>query len=544
MKTFRFNCGCSFPVLDDSGSFPLLDFDIEKAPQNCPAVWDLFARGMTKGVFQLESNLGKSWCKRLRPENIDHIAALNALLRPGCLEALDENGISITEHYVKRKKGEEEVKPLHPALAKVLEPTFQVVVYQEQSMAICQILAGFSLNDADEFRKAAGKKLPEQMAKVEKKFIKQAEELGIVSKKEAEQIFEILKSSQRYSFNASHAYAYAYTAYDTAYLKAHFPLAFYYSWLDCASDDAQALEEIAALIDDSRLLDIEVKLPSVLDLSPSFSCDRKIIRFGLANIKGIGEASVCKLIEKVKSTEKELGKGFAEWTWQEFLQRFSRKIPFGLLEKLIRAGALDYFKRSRQEMLHEVEIWVELKDNTEAAWFADKEVFPSLLEALKAVARPRKQGGGVATEKRLSFLHSRISLLENPPAALTDSPLWVLANEEELLGVPLTYHRVDTCDSSAVTCSCRDYLAGKMPPYVLAAELRQVKMMKTKRGDNPGQEMAFLSLADASGSLDDVVCFPDAYAQYKDLLQEGEVVIIHGEKGKNGNLIVKRVFSG
>lgn len=155
-KVFNFSCGCSWPVIQD-GDPPLLDFDVEKAPQDCKATWEMISSGKVKGIFQLESPLGRQWARKLKPENVEHMSALGALLRPGCLKAVDENGVSMTQHYARRKNGEEPVEVYHESIRDILEPTYGVLAYQEESMAIAQRVAGFNLQEADQLRKCVTK---------------------------------------------------------------------------------------------------------------------------------------------------------------------------------------------------------------------------------------------------------------------------------------------------------------------------------------------------------------------------------------------------
>jgi len=186
----------------------------------CEETWGLFHEGRTKGVFQLESNLGKSWSRKLKPSNMEELAALVALIRPGCLKAIS-NGKSMTQRYVDRKNQVEEVEYLHESLEEVLKPTYGVLVYQEQSMRIVQKLAGFDLKEADVLRKAIGKKKADLMAKVRKDFIKGCARIGMVDEATADEIFGWIEKSSRYSFNKSHAVAYAMCSYWSAYHKMH-----------------------------------------------------------------------------------------------------------------------------------------------------------------------------------------------------------------------------------------------------------------------------------------------------------------------------------
>ena len=166
--------------------------------------------------------------KKLKPENIEQLSALIAILRPGTLEAI-RNGKSVTNHYIDKKNGEESLDYFHPALEPILKSTYGEMIYQEQAMEIAKNIAGFNLQEADMLRKAIGKKKPEEMAKVRNKFMEGCSVLNIVSIDEAEQIFGWIEKSQRYSFNKSHSISYAMNAYLSAYTKAHFPKIFFAS---------------------------------------------------------------------------------------------------------------------------------------------------------------------------------------------------------------------------------------------------------------------------------------------------------------------------
>ena len=192
--------------------------------------WDLFKDGLTKGVFQLESNLGRAWSKRLAPTNLEELAALIALIRPGCLKAITE-GKSMTQHYVDRKNKKEDVKYLDDSLEDILKTTYGVLVYQEQSMLIASKLADFNLQEADVLRKAIGKKNAELMEQVKTSFLEGAEKKGIVTKAVAEEIFSWIEKSSRYSFNKSHAVAYAMNSYLSAWYKANHTKEFFMSYL-------------------------------------------------------------------------------------------------------------------------------------------------------------------------------------------------------------------------------------------------------------------------------------------------------------------------
>lgn len=199
MNQYEFSCGCKFDILNED---PLhLDIDFDNINMDCPRTWDTLALGKTKGVFQLEEWLGRNWCRKIKPNNLEHLGALGALLRPGCTKAKDEKGISTTEHYSLRKNGQEKVISFHPAIEHILAPTYGVMVYQEQAMQIAQTVAGFNLIQADTLRKAIGKKKADVMSEVKTMFIEGCKKVGILTEKEAEDLFGLIRESQKYSFN-------------------------------------------------------------------------------------------------------------------------------------------------------------------------------------------------------------------------------------------------------------------------------------------------------------------------------------------------------
>lgn len=178
------------------------DADITNIDLNCPKTWKLIGEGNTRGCFQLESRLGRTIAKKLKPENIEQLSALISIIRPGSLEAIRE-GKSVTNHYIDKKNGQEEIDYFHSSLESILGSTYGEMIYQEQAIKIAKELAGFNPQEADNLRKAIGKKKPEEMAKLKTKFMEGCKQLNIVSEKDAEQIFGWIEKSQRYSFNKS-----------------------------------------------------------------------------------------------------------------------------------------------------------------------------------------------------------------------------------------------------------------------------------------------------------------------------------------------------
>ena len=279
--------------------------------------WNLYKEGFTKGIFQLESNLGRHWSKRLSPNNIEELAALIALIRPGCLKAIT-NGKSMTQRYVDRSKGEEEVEYLHPSLEDILNTTYGVLVYQEQAMLIAVKLAGFSEMEADNLRKAIGKKKADLMAKVKKAFLEGAESKGIVTKDEAEEIFGWIEKSSRYSFNKSHAVAYAMDSYWSAFYKANYTKEFFLSYLYYANEKQDPHQEIYELANEAKLFDIEVKIPKINSFSKKFNICPTGIQFGVKDVKGLTGVRGDAVVNAINKISDEIGKqpkDFAGWTF-------------------------------------------------------------------------------------------------------------------------------------------------------------------------------------------------------------------------------------
>jgi len=228
-KKFQYSCGCSFDILseNDDKDRMTLKFNpkIEEISLECQKTWDLISDGNTKGCFQLESRLGKSMAKKLKPENIEQLSALISIMRPGCLEAFRE-GKSVSNHFIDKKNGQESVDYYHPSLEPILKGTYGEMIYQEQAMEIAKIVAGFDLQEADMLRKAIGKKKPEEMAKIKIKFLEGTEKVGTVATSQAEEIFGWIEKSQRYSFNKSHAVSYAINSYYQLTLRLISPKSF------------------------------------------------------------------------------------------------------------------------------------------------------------------------------------------------------------------------------------------------------------------------------------------------------------------------------
>lgn len=484
------------------------------------------------------------------------MSALGALLRPGCLKVEVEPSISMTKLYCLRKNGERTVESIHPVLDEILKPTMGVLVYQEQSMRIGRDVAGFDLREVDRLRKAIGKKDEKEMSAVGELFLAKAKDKGVIPYELAEIVWSWIRKSGRYAFNHSHSLSYGIIGYITAYLKTHFPLQFFTSWLRHARDKADSHEEIMELVSEAKLYDVPVVPPDIRMMEALTQTDHESVVLGLADIKGVGELQVTKLTQAIRETGADLD----TMTWFDFLGLIGDSISSSTMDRFIRVGALRHFGLSRTRQQAEYEVWASLTEK-EKDWLRNNsEENANLLDTLKALALPKYQKpkrkkdpeptgpfGGCANEKRRQAVLNQIQLLEHPPVSHKDMPYWIACQEEELLGASLTMTRAEaTVDDFQVTCSCKDVVTNQMPAadiIILGCEVQSVREVKCKAGKSAGRKMAFLTVSDSSCSLSDVVAFPDVWAEDQTLLQEKNCVYIHGEKDpKRGGLVVKKVW--
>ena len=520
----------------ENSTFNIDDFDDD-------SVWDLICDGRTKGVFQLESQLGRSWARRVKPRSIEELAALVSIIRPGCLKAFTD-GKSMTQHYVDRKSGLDEVSYIDDSLEPILAETYGVLVYQEQSMMIAQQLAGFDLTEADSLRKAIGKKKAGLMAKVKKSFLKGTQTQGTVTKEVAEEIFSWIEKSNRYAFNKSHAVSYAVNAYRSAYCKAHKKLQFFESYLNHSDRKQDSQQEVRELVSDARLYDIEVLPPRLQSFFPIFKAtsesDNKVY-FGINNVKGVGSSETQKILDTKENLEKELQKPFSDFSWLDILFNLGHKINKSCMTALINVGAFNGPKnrQHRNTMLYEYNSYRELSAR-ERDWlkvnYHDVDNFVSALDILI--------NGLKINSKRLLKVVDIRNMAEKPPYDLTDHPSGIAATEEKYLGCALTYSRTDAIDSTIATSTCKEVaVGGKTGKVTLLIQINSLREYKTKKGKNPGELMAFLSVEDGSASLDSVILFAEAYDKYKSLLFEGNTVLIFGQIStkKDRSLIVNKV---
>src|SRR5690349_4589292 len=303
-----------------------LDLEINwpEVALNDAKTMQVFGEGRTEAVFQFESSGMQEICRKLKPKGVEDLAALNALYRPGPLDG------GMVDEFILRHHGKKSVRYLVPEMKEILNNTYGIIVYQEQIMQLAQKLAGYTLSEADLMRRAMGKKKREEMAVHEEKFINGAVERGIKREK-AEKIFTLMAQFSDYGFNRSHSVAYAYLAFQTAYLKAHFPEHFYAAVL---SSEAQDAAKVFKYSKELRAQSIQLLPPDVNESNSGFTPLKGAIRYGLAAIKGLGQSTVNGVIEARDSGPFRSFFDFAERVDTAALNRRA-------LEGLVRAGAFD-----------------------------------------------------------------------------------------------------------------------------------------------------------------------------------------------------------
>jgi DNA polymerase III alpha subunit len=504
-------------------------YNFKNVPLNDARVWALFARGDTLGCFQLEKQLGQDWAKKAKPRSIEELGVLVSILRPGPLES------GMSEQYVKRKHGEEEVTYIHPALEHILSDTYGCLIYQEQAMKIAVDLAGFNPVQADNLRKAIGKKKPEEMAKVKKMFMEEAAKKGIINTKEAEEIFGWIEKSVRYSFNKSHAISYALICYLSAYQKVHFPTEFYTSWLTYSDWKPDPKEEIYNLVQNARLNNVTVNPPDVRRKNIDFEIvgDKQII-FGLSHIRGVGS----KAIDNIKDlSDKDLS------TFLGFLKS-AKKIRRNVAESLIKSGACDCYGKSRTLMLRHLHVL--LGRGEKDSFEIPPEVKPLTPKEYEYVMSKIDEKGiqnalysliedGKCVKKRIPTIEAKISYLVNLQADTNrQKSIW----EKLYLGLNLTCSAADDVQYTERNVkTCREvYKAENRSKVTMHCVIDAIRMRKTgEKSRNPGLDYCYLSISDNTGALINVVCWPEVYEKIKgDLIEDTVASIVAKKECWNG----------
>ncbi len=460
---------------------------------NDSATYELYARGDTDGIFQVESSGMRQYLRQLKPNCFEDIIAMLALYRPGPL------GSGMVDEFIKRKHGEVEVVYPHPSLNHCLQDTYGVIVYQEQVMQIAQIIAKYTLGGADLLRRAMGKKNPEAMAKERSTFVNGAL-ANNVDKTKANEIFDLMEKFAEYGFNKSHSAAYALISYHTAYLKVHFKVEFMAALMTSEMGNQDKLLKYVAACKD---MDIDVLQPSVNDSLREFSAKDSNVVFGLGGIKNVGDEAINEIIEARRSD------GPYESLLDLACRVSLRKVTKRVFESLIKGGACDCFEVSRASMLAVLDNLV-----TRAQRKAkEKDSNQMSLLALSPQIEVKQKGIGFdCPEAGITEMEQSEKLRCEKEALgffLTSHPLMPFTKEIQRLRLTRLEELRDSSYGGEVKCA------------VLVTSIKEITTKK-------GERMAFATVEDltASGEL---TIFPRTYAEYRDLLQSDQPILIEAK---------------
>ena len=471
-----------------------VSFDINLIPLDDKPSYDLYASAKTVAVFQVESSGMMDALRRMKPTCIEDIVALVALYRPGPMENIPT--------YCEVKNGLRDLESIHPTIDHILKETQGIIVYQEQVMQIAQVMAGYSLGGADLLRRAMGKKIAEEMAKERPKFIEGAAVTHNVSKEKAGEVFDLLEKFANYGFNKSHAAAYAVVSYQTAYLKANYPVEFMAAVMNC---DLHLTDKLAVYKREVDKLGIVTVAPSVNDSLAKFTVREGRVVYALGALKGVGVEAMALIVDARGD------KPFA--TLFDFARRVDMKrVGKRPLEMLARAGAFDVLDPNRARVFEALDALVaysaavhEAKASTQVSLFGDS--------------------GGDLPEPRLPFRDDWL-------------PVERLTQEHQAIGFYLSGHPLDDYMSAlkrkdVKTLTEITVLAERGP---LVAKIAGSVSAKQERKSAKGNRFAFVSLSDPTG-LYEVTVFSDTLEAARDLLEPGKNVVLTVEANLEGDTL-------
>ena len=471
--------------------------DLDTLPLDDAPTYEMLADGEALGVFQVESAGMRDLLRKLRPSTFDELGTIVALYRPGPM------GSGMVDMYVERKHGREDITYPHPSLEPILEETKGVVVYQEQVMRITNVLAGFEMSEADNLRKAMGKKKPEILAKFKDKFVGGCEKNGMEAG-DATEIWNTLEHFAGYGFNKSHTVAYGLITYQTAYLKRHYPREFMAALLTCEMAD---MDKITEYIEEARRMGIDVLPPDVSKSDWQFAVEGENIRFGLSAIKGVGRAAADSVVAGRSGDD-------ADPTYDSVFDLCERvewgNLNRSTLESLVKAGAFDATGARRSQV---------------AA------VLERALSLGQSAAKDRSAG-------QLGLFGAAAA--EETAPDYPDEPDWPerdqLAWEREHIGYYATNHPLAKHERRLrLLANARTADLDEVPDrtaVTLGGMIRGLRTSIVRKGRNEGRRMGFFELEDFSGTVECVV-FARTYPALEPLLEPDRIVLIEGKVDRN-----------
>jgi len=470
-----------------------VSIDLQSIPLNNSKTFKLLASGETKGIFQLEGSGMRRYIEELKPTNFSDIAAMIALYRPGPMEQIPI--------FIKAKQGVIPVHYLHPALKEILEETYGVIVYQEQVIFIAQALAGYSLGQADVFRKAMGKKIPKVMKKEEKNFLAGANKKGITTEV-AKEVFSLIEPFAGYAFNKAHSVSYALIAYRGAYLKANYPTEYMTAFLNTYWDN---MEKVRSAIAECRRLAIQVLPPDINRSQVNFAIEKEdgsspAVRFGLAAIKNVGSSPIGCIL----SARKQGGifKSIEDFCRRVDLRNINRKV----LESLIKAGAFDslggraVLLKSIGRIVSFAQTEQRMKESGQVSMF---DLWGQTSSAF-VLAPEVKEGEDVSVKQKLDW-------------------------ERELLGVYFSRHPLDSLAQSlraerSNLTSCGEISADMANETVVTTGMVASVRQAYTRDRRP---FIVATIEDLNGGIE-TIAWPGLYENTKELWQEGNILVVRG----------------
>lgn len=468
-----------------------IDLDVRKIPYKDKATSEMLCQGDTIGVFQSESSGYTNLLMQLAPDAFQDLIPMVALYRPGPL------GSGMAEDFIKRKHGKILVEYPHPMLEPVLKETYGVILYQEQVMRIASVMGGFSLGQADLLRRAMGHKESDVLLAQRQAFLEGAEKQG-VSNEVANHVFDLMVHFAGYGFNKSHSVCYAWIAWQTAYLKAHFRPEFMAAMMTCYNGDRG---KVSRYIANSRKHGVKLVAPNVNQSRASFAASGNTILFGLSGIQHLGDAAVESIIEA-----REKDGPFTSLS--DFLERVDgRTVNARACESLIKCGALDDLGANRPQML---------------------EALPQAMSNA-AMVREDRQSGQISLFGQSEPVHE-VAYKPLPDASAREKIDW----ERQLLGFYVSGHPLDRFKNEMKQCvplselegEGRVTLDGKL--ITVGGIINHVKGMVTKKG----APMGYITLEDFTGEIE-VVVFPSAWEKYRELLRDDAAILLSGRVQAN-----------
>lgn len=460
--------------------------ELKDTPLNDKRTFKLLSHGDTVGVFQFESSGMRDYLRKLKPEKLEDMIAMNALYRPGPL------GSAMIDEFIQRKHGKRKVGYPHPLLEPILKETYGVIVYQEQVMRIASDMAGFSLGKADILRRAMGKKQAEMMTEQREEFIKGALSKG-VKKEVADAVFDLMAHFAGYGFNKSHSTGYALVAYQTAYLKSHYPVEFMAASLSSEMGDS---DRVVILLNECKRMGIEVLPPDVNRSFDRFWVEGERIFFGLGAVKNVGHKAVNSIVKA-----RERGGEFKDLF--DFCERVDlRLVNRRMIQSLIQAGAMDSLKGHRAQKVSMVQ---------QAMDWGQKS------------SRDRVKGQtSLFGEGSELFAYPELPQVDEWPTS------YLLSREKEVLGFFVSGHPLERYEkelkryANITAQSLQECIEGQI--VTLGGIIAGMRLNQ----DRKGKPMAFLTVEDFAGSFEAII-FSDLYEEARDILKDDSMVLIKGK---------------